>query len=107
MQLFVDLFNVIMGMIAIIVSLLSLVWFMYTTRKMAEQRPKIFFKWIMIASFFFTCYVIVYTYSKGFSSGTSLQDYLDPIGFVLAFFASIAFVKAAIELYKQTPEARN
>ncbi|MDO8538519.1 MAG: hypothetical protein Q7S21_06545 [archaeon] len=107
MDLVVDLFNVIMGIVAIIVSLLSLVWFMYTTRKMSDKKPKRFFRWIMIASFFFTCYVIVYTYSKGFSAGTALQDYLDPIGFVLAFFASIAFVESAIELYKQTPEARN
>lgn len=106
MPLFIDLFNVIIGVIAIIVSLLSLVWFMYTTRKMSEKRPKSFFQWIMIASFFFTCYVIVYTYSKGFNAGTALQQFLDPIGFVMAFFASVAFIKSAIELYKQTPEAR-
>src|SRR3989338_9276566 len=99
MPLFIDVFNVMIGLIAIIVSILSLFWFMYTTRKMSEKRPKKFFQWVMVASFFFTCYVIVYTYSKGFSSGTALEDYLDPIAFVMAFFASTAFIKSAIELY--------
>lgn len=104
-MIFVDTFNLAMGLIATVISFIALLWFVFATRRMEDERPKEFFKWVISATFFFFCYVVLHTITEGFFNQTTLETLIDPINFVFAFFAAVAFIKSAFILYNLTLES--